>query len=66
MAGFKNATEVPNRTSGRRGSSFPTSDGHSGVSVSPGKGGVNIGTPMGCESKRAASNVKQVYGHGRY
>lgn len=29
-----------------------------GVKVSPGKGGVNIGTPTHCGSKRAASNVK--------
>ena len=35
--------------------------GGKAVSVSPGKGGVNIGTPTHCESKRAASNVKTAY-----
>lgn len=32
-----------------------------GVRVSPRKGGVNIGTPTHCESKRSASNLKTAY-----
>jgi hypothetical protein len=32
-----------------------------GVKVSPGKGGVNIGTPTHCVSTRAAGNVKAHY-----
>lgn len=38
---------------------FPkTGAGGKAVRVSEGKGGVNIGTPTHCTSKRAASNVK--------
>jgi hypothetical protein len=47
----------------RKGASarFPKSGTPGGVKVSPGKGGVNIGTPKHCESKRAAPNVKATY-----
>lgn len=39
-------------------SANPTAAGGTGVRVSPGKGGVNIGTATHCEAKRAHANVK--------
>lgn len=48
------------RSSKRAGPKFPTVGG-SGVRVSPGKGGVNIGTPTHCEAKRSHRNVKSSY-----
>jgi hypothetical protein len=32
-----------------------------GVSVSPGKGGVNIGTPTKCPATRSAPNLRHAY-----
>ena len=43
------------------GAHFPKSKGGTGVKVSPGKGGVNIGTPTHCTAKRAEPNVKSGY-----
>jgi hypothetical protein len=40
------------RSSTRRGASFVQAKGGSEVRVSPGKGGVNIGTPTMCASSR--------------
>jgi hypothetical protein len=53
---------VPRKTPAKGAApKFVTSKGASGVKVSPGKGGVNIGTPRGCESTRAHGNVKTGY-----
>lgn len=59
-----NITSPPPRSGGNRGASFLKSQNGTSVRVSPGKGGVSIGTPDGCESKRAASNLKNVYRKG--
>lgn len=46
------------KNSSKSGPKFVESKKGTGVRVTPGKGGVNIGTATHCESKRAASNVK--------
>jgi hypothetical protein len=59
MAARKPIAEVPRRTPAKGPKSAnPTAKGGSNVSVSPGKGGVNIGTATRCTSKRAAGNVR--------
>jgi hypothetical protein len=45
----------------KKGPAFPVVKEPGKVSVSPGKGGVNIGTLTRCASKRAKSNVKSTY-----
>jgi len=55
----ENVTRTPTKTSAK--ASFTEAAGGSGVSVSPGKGGVNIGTPTKCSSTRAHKNVKSSY-----
>lgn len=54
---------VPRKTSpkGANARFVQTGRGGRGVRVSPGKGGVNIGTPTGCNSTRAHQNVKTGY-----
>lgn len=47
-------------TKGSKANFVQTSKG-AGVRVSPGKGGVNTGTPTHCVSKRSASNLKTAY-----
>lgn len=60
-----NITSAPPKSGGSRGASFPKSgQGGGGVKVSPGKGGVNIGTPTRCTSKRSADNLKAGYSQG--
>lgn len=55
----KSTPEVPRKTPTKGPKpSFNTASGGSNVSVSPGKGGVNIGTPTHCTSKRSAGNVR--------
>jgi len=56
-----NITSPPPKNGGKRGASFVKSQNGTSVRVSPGKGGFNLGTPRHCESKRAASNLKNVY-----
>lgn len=58
---YNEATGQPSMSSGKRGPRFPKSQNGTSVKVSPGKGGVNIGTPRHCSSKRAASNLRNVY-----
>lgn len=53
---------VPRKSAPKGASAkFPKAKGGSGVRVSPGKGGVQTGTPTGCVSKRAHANVKTGY-----
>lgn len=52
------------KSSIRRGPRFVQSARGTGVRVSPGKGGVNIGTATHCESKRKAFQTS--YGKGAY
>jgi hypothetical protein len=58
---YNTTTAMPSASSGKRGANFPKSQNGTSVRVSPGKGGQNLGTPRHCESKRAASNLKNVY-----
>lgn len=54
---------VPRKSSpkGANAKFVKSGQGGKGVRVSPGKGGVNPGTPRGCNSKRAHSNLKTGY-----
>jgi hypothetical protein len=52
---------VTNTSKPANGPRFPKSQSGTRVSVSPGKGGKNLGTPTHCASKRSASNLKGIY-----
>jgi hypothetical protein len=49
------------KRAGPKNSVAPQTGGGTAVKVSPGKGGVNVGTPTHCVSKRGASNVVAHY-----
>lgn len=58
MAKYNPSGSKPAKSSKKgAGPHFPTTAGGTSVSVSEGKGGVNIGTPTGCPATKQHSNV---------
>jgi hypothetical protein len=61
MPARKPVPSVAGRSGSRKGPKFTTTETGGAVRVSPGKGGVNIGTATHCTTKQAHGNVRSSY-----